>query len=291
MNKILLAPMGWEERFIKGVLLDAERFSPQTILLPFSVKYEQRTKKYREAILRYAEGKSICCIEREFDYTDDILLYSEVIKFLEEYINRKDEVVLFNYTSTPRDIIWFVLHFLSCTGIKAELSYYRPKDYAEAQLSFNAGCPRMIIKRSGIVYPDKPTCILALSGYDAERLAQLNQQFEPRKILIGKQTGNQLKNEERNVSISSSIVDEFSFDCYDTSEESIKFLQDKALALLDEYNIIAASLGPKPCAITLFNLTQRIPEIGLVYIPANDYNEQYSTGLDESKTVFSERVW
>ena len=208
---------------------------------------------YRNNIEKYLKGKKIEQVSIELDYSDDVCLYKKIIEFLSSNIKGQD-VFRFNYTTSPRDIIWYTLHYLQFNHIHTELSYYRPDDYAKGHLSCNAGSPRLIIKRSGIVFPDKHTCVLALSGFDAERLAQINHQFEPKKILIGRQTGAQFENLTRNVSFNSSIVEEFPFDCYDISDSSLDILKNKIVPLIEEYNVIASALGPKPCAVTLFDL-------------------------------------
>lgn len=291
MSKILLSPAGWEERFLRGTIADIEEFDIEHLLIPYSIKYASHTELYRRELKKYASSKSIVFSEFDLDYNDDIALYKGVSFFLSNYIKSNKVKLYFNITSTPRDFIWYVLHYISINNIKTFFSYYRPEFYAPGYLSCNAGRPRLVLKRSGIVYPDKQTCILALSGYDVERLSQLKYQFEPKVILIGRQTGNQFENIPRNATIDSPIVKEFDFDCYDVSDSSISIIKNILSPYLNEYNILSASLGPKTCAITLFYITQLIPEIGLVYIPANDYNLEYSRGIDLQKAIHLESSW
>lgn len=286
IRQILIAPAGWEERYELGVYKDCERLTPTTILIPYSSQYADLTLAYRERISEFAAVNKIEIITRELNYLKDISLYVEIHDMLLKNVGSTD-TVLFNFTSTPRDILWNILNYLVSSKINTALSYYKPMNYDIESISCNAGKPKLIIKKSGISFPDRATCILALSGYDQERLSQLVNQFEPKKILIGRQIGEQLDNKQRNVTLSQPHVEEFEFNCYDTSNDSIEALSKKVEPFFDEYNVIATALGPKPCAITLFLLTQKYPQVGLVYIPAMDYSKRYSTGIDEDYFFYS----
>lgn len=291
-EKILLAPAGWEQRFEEGVYVDIEQFSPSKIVIPFSNEYATRTLPFRERIKFKAEASGIEYFEAAHDYTDAILLYKSLLSEFESEIFETSSV-RFNVTTAPRDLIWYTLHFLSEKKIPTEFSYFRPLEYG-TYLSRDARAPRFVLKRSGIAYPDRPLCILALAGFDEERLSQLKQRYEPRKMLIGRQTGSQLGNMHRNTASerdSTDIESYFDFDCYDTSNSALEILCEKLDKFAGQHNIIAASLGPKPSALTLFNLTQIRPEIGLVYIPAGDYSETYSRGVDFTSRTLSVIYW
>ncbi len=280
-DKILLAPAGWEERYYHGMLIDIGEFSPSKIWVPYSNEYEDRTKPYRTQIRDYAYQNKIQYIETAHDYHDSISLYKSLLVEFKNQLSR-ESVVRFHATTTPRDMIWYLLHFLSEEKVHTEFSYFRPNGYG-SYLSRDAKSPNLVLKRSGIAYPDLPTCILVLSGYDEERLSQLKQRYEPKVMLVGHQTGDQLENKIRNVFGSQEPTDDdifFDFDCFDPSDESVRNLCQKVDALSEQFNIIAASLGPKPSALALFKLTQIKPEIGLVYIAANDYSSDYSSGID-----------
>jgi hypothetical protein len=291
-ERILLAPAGWEQRFEEGVYIDIEEFQPSKILIPFSKGYAERTLSCRNRIRAKVQSLNVEYLECEHDYCDAISLYKSLLVVFEQYVFAASKI-RFNVTTAPRDLIWYALHFLSEKKTPTEFSYFRPLDYGAYQ-SRDARAPRLVLKRSGIAYPDQPTCILVLSGFDEERLSQLKQRYEPKKMLIGRQIGDQLGNKHRNTSAECDSTDEksyFNFDCYDITDNSVKILCEKIDELTEMHNVIAASLGPKPCALTLFKLTQLRPEVGLVYIPAGDYSENYSSGIDLNLRTLTEVSW
>lgn len=289
-KRIFITVAGWEPRFIEGCKNDLEIFSPNTVLIFFSSEYEDWTLANREAMRELCHVKNIHLVESAHVFRDQAQSFGSVNTVLEEVIRDDASLVRFNSTTAPRDIIWSVLHYLNTKDVRTEFSYYRAKSYG-AWLSRDAASPRLVIKRSGVMFPDLPTCLLVLSGYDDHRLDQLVRKFEPRLVLLGVQTGEQLKNKERNCPEIKDLgekVIRFDFDCFDTSAQSIDFLLGKIKPLIGEYNIIAASLGPKPSALTLFRLTNKSPHVGLVYIPAQEYNHEYSEGTDLSNFTVAE---
>jgi hypothetical protein len=291
-EKILIAPAGWEERYSDGLIIDIDEFQPNKILIIFSEKYAERTEPARKKIQEKALLSSAKYLEYQFDYVDEVNLYNSVVDLLTQHISECDEI-RFNSTTTPRNLIWYILHYLADKKINTQFSYFRPEKYSEEYLSRDAKEPKFVLKCSGIVYPDLPTCILVVSGYDEERLFQLKQKYEPKKMLIGRQTGEQYDNKERNYFNKHEQIDieYFDFDFYDTSNESVILLSEKLNSFEDEYNIVAASLGPKPSALLLFKLIQIKPDIGLLYIPAGDYSQNYSIGIKKRSQKLEVITW
>ena len=291
-KKILFSPAGWEPRYEAGVYIDLEEFAPSEIIVPFSSGYHSRTTDIRGRIRDKATSAGILYREMALDYTDPVSLYKELLAIFANNVPA-DSVLRFNCSTTPRDFIWYVLHFLSERKITTQFSYFRPLEYGE-YLSRDARAPRFVLKRSGIAYPELPMCILVLAGFDEERLSQLKQRYEPKTMLIGHQTGSQLGNKVRNSLLECENVEgeiHFDFDCYDLTEDSLKILIQQVDKLSESHNVVAASLGPKPGALTLFKLTQIRPQIGLVYISANDYSENYSSGINLESRTLNEMVW
>jgi hypothetical protein len=280
-NRILLIVAGWEERFLLGAKRDIEDFQPERVVVLFSDKYAEWTSQHRASLQEICDTTRLPYSEFNLDFSDPIHSFPQLGLILNEQLPQSLHV-RFNGTTTPRDIIWTVLHILSARGDQIEFSYYQVEGYGE-WLSRDAEVPRLVIKRSGLMYPDLNTCLLVLSGYDDHRLGQLIRKFEPRKVLVGRQIGQQLGNAERNrpdIKDFGTEIEFFEFDCLDPTSNSEQSLIRKLEPLTESYNIVAASLGPKPSAAILFKVTNKLPSIGLVYIPAKEYNIAYSNGAD-----------
>jgi hypothetical protein len=293
-KNILIAPASWEDRFEDGVYFDIDDFKPSMLIVPFSERYAERTLSVRDRIRTRSEDLGIIFLEYEVNYLDQVSSYNKTMEFLDDCVsNDNTDRVRLNASTTPRELVWYILHYLSCRLINSEFSYFKPESYTDDYLSRDAESPRLVIKSSGIVYPDLPTCILVISGYDHERLLQLKQRYEPKKMIIGRQVGTQFSNEIRNFFdvIDDDSISFIDFDAYDISKNSVDKLCKEIDSLDDNYNIIAASLGPKPSAVTLFQLTKKRPVVGLVYIPAGDYSENYSSGIEISSRILKKLEW
>lgn len=286
-KRILITVAGWEERFFGGMRNDISAFAPEIVLNFYSTDYSEWTAKGRAELEVLCTAKNITYKATELDFKDQVSSFAKLNESL--HLDLPDSsVVRFNATTAPRDIIWLLLHHLQSRSIHAQFSYYRALGYGD-WLSRDARPPRLVMKRSGIMYPDLPTCLLILSGYDYHRLGQLIRKFEPRKVILGIQTGTQLGNKERNKPTPNGHVEDttqFGLDCFDARPEVAEAILSQIGPLMSDYNIIAASLGPKPSALTLFRLTNIAPQIGLVYNPAAEYNQNYSHGVDlENVTI------
>lgn len=247
----------------------------------FSNEYADWTKPYRVSIQEFCETVHLPYSEFNLDFSEPSRSFPQLGRVLNEQLPQSSHV-RFNGATAPRDIIWTALHILSARGDQIEFSYYRVESYGD-WLSRDADAPRLVIKRSGLMYPDLNTCLLVLSGYDDHRLGQLIRKFEPKKVLVGRQVGLQLGNAERNRPDTRDFgveIEFFEFDCFDQTPYSEQSLIQKLEVLTESYNIVAASLGPKSSAAILFKVTNKLPSVGLVYIPAKEYNSAYSKGAD-----------
>lgn len=288
-TKILVSIAGWEERFLKGMEGNLTNFSPDVVHVLYSKAYAGWTENNRNELKQLIEKQGKVYSQTEHDFDDPAACYESVWKSISEVVRSSSDEVLFDATTATRELIWYLLHFLKTIGVKTDFIYYRASSYG-GWLSRDAQAPHLVLKSSGVMYPDLPTCILALSGFDDERLWQLFRRYEPRKMLLGVQVGDQLENTKRNVPLQSRNFENaecFDFDSFDVSDNSFEILRNIVAPLLSDYNIIAASLGPKPGALSLFRLTQEFKQIGLVYIPAKEYCREYSSGIDWTNKSFA----
>lgn len=284
---IIISVASWEERFVKGAEHLIDTMSPNKIVILYLQEFSERTANNRKLVSQFAIARRIEIREVEIQFSTSIQCWSRLAKFLPEIIEHGSEVA-FDISTSPREVLWYTLHILDVLECQARWVYHRPLSYGDEWLSRNALSPRLLLKRSGIALPGRKTCLIALAGFDSERLAQLIERFEPARCFIGRQTGTQLNNDVRNaasdeVFANQKEIEIFDFNCYDTSPEAHKYLLSKIPDEIWEcYNVIGASLGPKPSAITMFDLTNIRPEIGLVYVPSGEYSANYSIGIDLS---------
>lgn len=293
MAKTLISFASWEPRFVKGVthLINTEDINKCVIV--YSVEYATRTASNRNELKRLAKECDVKLSEIKIEIETSIASWKQLVQELPQYITGEIDT-LFDISTAPREPLWYILQILDAVGSKTHWIYHHPAAYTQSWLSRNSQSPRLILKRSGIALPGKKTCIIALAGFDHERLAQLIERYEPIKCFVGRQTGNQLDNPSRNTGFNEMFVNQkevtvFDFDCYDASNEAVqRLLAQLPIKMWGNYNVIGASLGPKPSAITMFKLTQIHPEMGLVYIPSDEYNPDYSSGIDLNKTSCGE---
>ena len=99
--------------------------------------------------------------------------------------------------------------------------------------------------------------------------------FEPHVLVVGLQHGKQFQNEERNLKRPERLgqlirnIKTFEIDAYST-DHGFSAIVEQIKPLLPDYNIIAASLGPKTSAIAMFRVIAEFPEIAwLTHRPVN----------------------
>ena len=165
--------------------------------------------------------------------------------------------------------------------------YHRPQSYSKDWLTRDTDRPRLVYQHSGIAKLGKPTALLLLNGFDSERAEQLIQFFEPHLLVVGLQSGKQYENDERNYSRGERLdkltrnIKTFEIDAY-SADHGFSAIIEQVKPLLADYNIVAASLGPKTSAIAMFRVVTEFPEIAIAYAPSRQFNIGYSSGIGDS---------
>ncbi len=197
--------------------------------------------------------------------------------------------VMLDISTMPREVIWWSLKFLQRENCAVSFVYHRPGGYSQEWLTRDTGEPRLVYQCSGIARLGQPTGLLLLSGFDLDRAQRMIQYFEPSLVLLGIQGGNQFENISKNIDPARALTDRMTlakpFDVNAFGEDmGFQAMLDAIHPNLASHNFIAASLGPKVSAISLFRLHSTYPEIALTYAPSRQFNSEYSTGIGDAIT-------
>jgi hypothetical protein len=280
----VIAVAGWEERFAKGLHLDVTANRPTHVFLFVFEEYLSQTDTSRKEISKFAEDNSVRYTEIPVR-RDPRALWNKIRDtFSTDHWSGRS--VLVDITTMPREVIWWTFSRLRAANCSVSYIYYRPTGYARDWLTRDTDQPRLVYQHSGVSVFGRPTCLLLMSGFDTDRAAQLIQFFEPAKVLIGVQVGTQHDNQTKNVERTKKLLERKSdINFFDVDA----FSPDHGLAEIDSaidpyvtnFNIVAASLGPKPSAVALYFLQRKHTDIALAYAPSKEFNMAYSGGIGE----------
>ena len=290
-NNIFFICPSWEDRSLLGFKQNCDDVKTNKVI---ALRKEQPINEY-EISDCIDKISSIC--------TQQAIVYEEVI-WKENPIENSEQlncclsklgandIVYIDITTMPRDIIWTLLFFLNQRPNHVLIRYYQPKSYHGSWLSKEPYSPRLLLKHSGIIELGKPQCVVIITGFDEERTRQIVSKFEPQKVVLCIQRGEQFNNNDRNeASIHELIcknigvpdISSVGIDCYgaDFGKKTI----DDLLSSLSAYNVIIASFGPKPSAIGVYMSYEDHPEIALCYVPCKEYNKEYCKGIGGLYTI------
>jgi hypothetical protein len=282
---LLITVASWEDRFLLGLerSLSNDRISDVVCLA--SKRYEQETAPMRERARLGGGGSASLMTTRLFDFEDQVECYREMAQVADDPRVASAERVVLDVSTAPRTLVWMLLGFLK-KRIDAVVIRYQPAaKYASWQTN-EEGDPRLVLNRSGIMYPDKPTCLVMLCGPEISRAEKMFYRFEPRKALVLRDPlAAQFGTVKRLPVEYGSAVEELEFDNKDLGKENLKSLEGIVAPYLDTHNVVAASLGPKMGAILLFKLSERQDQIALSYVISGRHNLEATEGIGEASDV------
>ena len=211
---------------------------------------------------------------------------AENLRILKDRVDLQSQKtpILVDISTMPREVIWHLFWLCESTTIPLNYIYYSPAGYSSNWQSRNFERPRLIHKLSGIASPKLPTALVLTVGFDIQRVHQLVRFFEPSKLFIGLQTKSRF---EQNTEKMRQYEDEFGtvdgralfmIDAYG-DDRGLGILRQQVKSMGVNYNILLGSLGPKLTSIPVFRIQRERQDIGLVYAPANEFNEKYSKGI------------
>ncbi len=280
---------GWEERFRLGIQRDLEIHRPSDVVIFAFTEYLKATEQHRAEIERLAKGMGTRYVEVQLPWGPVEVWNAIRDSFAApEWVGR---ATLVDISTMPREVIYWAFSFLHSVEADIQYVYYRPDRYAPEWVSRDTDRPRLVYQHSGISEFGKETCLLLVSGFDTDRAAQLMQFFEPREVLVGVQLGEQFDNQAKNAGRIEqrlhrrSDVKMFQLDAY-SPDHGLAAIADALKEKIGKYNVVAASLGPKPSAVALYRLHCSHRDIALAYAPSRQLNLDYSSGIGEAVTGF-----
>ena len=288
----LLAVTSWEDRFELGMKrFLGNNYVQQVILLDF-VDYADNTANNTNRLKGFLDDQKIKSNLIQLNHNDNKGNW----KIVMDTINNLTGSLVVDMSTMPRDIIYFSLyHAGKSEKIKKLYCLYNcPEGYSNDNWLTSDPCkPQLIYNMSGIFEMERDTILIILTGFDRKRVEQLLNYYEPKKVYMGLQTGEQYQNNilnaERYVEFFKSFlkINRFDLDAYVKGDYGFSKIEEIIKENSDS-NIIAASLGPKPSSIALFRLNKKYPNIGLIHVPVITYNMNYSFGINQKKTIFEQ---
>lgn len=282
----LITCAGWEDRFLDGLKHNIESHNIKNIIVLIVNEFTEKTEKNLTKLKEYLGNDGFKRIE--IFLSDDAQTWKN-IEALFNSLSISNQSLCLDITTMPRFLIWFVMHFSDYHNNNVEYVYYQPKRYEECEwLTSDTEEPRLVFKHSGLFLPDQSTILIIQTGFDIERVNQLIYSYEPEKIFLGAQIGEQFNNAIKNLKkhkehLQYQEVEYFEIDAY-SGDYGYANLEKIILDYKDTRNIIVSSFGPKPASLTMYKLNQKYPEIGLSYVLVKNYN-CYSHGTDVENAI------
>jgi hypothetical protein len=272
----LITVASWEERSPAGVERSLGAGAISTVVCVASTRYKEETRAARDRIARACEHAGVAHEPYIFDFEDQVVTFRKVTAIAEKLASSR---VIFDISTAPRSIIWTLLGVLKSTLDSVTIRYSRALEYAAWQTS-EEGEPKLIINRSGIMFPDLPTCLVILCGPEISRAEKLCYQFEPKTALILRDTDASDFGDVKNLSRDyAEIAQEINFDNKDLTTPNMEVLHSVIAPFIGTHNIVAASLGPKLGSLVLFQLLERHEDIALSYVTSGKHNLNSTKGI------------
>ncbi len=276
MFDYLVSCVSWEGRFLDGIAYDRKEYEINECIFLIFNTYEEDKEKNLRAVSSFKNSQII-----ELNFYEPPSIYNKLKG--EFYSNKyKDKKILLDISTMPRETIWLTLLFLRSQTQDIEYIYHRPRQYGPGLLSYNPMFPRLIYKMSGIADATKPTLLIVTSGYDFERIDAIKYKYEPAILIILYSFNADYRQEDLSTELTKKYPNDIMIQIDAYNVDSVHAKLKEILSVYNsknEYNIVCASLGPKPTAISFFKLWQEFPAIGLCYTPSKDYNINYSKGI------------
>ena len=279
-GRTLLATASWEERYVLGVRASVETEDIERAIVFYSSRYANETEPQTKELEEFCRSRGTEFAAYKFDFEDQVATLRAVEAALKSLPAGDTHGLLFDISTTPRPVLWSVLEALGAKRDTVTIRYYPGGSYGDWQTD-EEGEPRLVLRRSGIMYPDQPTALVMLCGPEISRAQKMCLQYEPKSVHILRDPRADNYGEIRRLPHEyRSVAREIEFDNKDVGDANYRVLEELATKLLEAgNNVVAAALGPKLGALLLFRLSREHPEIGLGYVVSGRHNRTATTGL------------
>jgi hypothetical protein len=288
----LITVTSWENRFVEGIKRFLNNNTIQEAVLFDYEEYIAITKKNTDAIKEYLTNNKVSIKVIQLNHNNNISNWKVVKRTIDEIGGS----VVIDMSTMPRDIIYFSLfHAENSYNVNSLYCMYNsPERYSQDKwLTSDPSKPQLVYSMSGIYEMDKDNVLIIITGFDQKRVEQLLNYFEPRKVSLFLQTGDQYQNNILNAKQYKESFESFlhieilPINAY-SEDYGQADLEKLVVKERENSNIVIASLGPKPSAIAVYRLNKKYPDIGLIYVPVARYNETYSSGLSKKNPIFEQ---
>lgn len=278
---VLIAVASWEERFAAGTERSLGLGGVSDVICLASTRYAGETRAASDRVRQACDYAGARFDRREVDFEDQVTTYRLISAIAAGENVGAARDVIFDLSTAPRSVTWMVLGALRRVRSSIVVRYHRALEYGDWQTT-EEGEPKLIINRSGIMYPDLPTCLVMLCGPEISRAEKLCYRFEPKKALVlrdplAAQFGSVKNLPQDYADVSEEIV----FDNKVFSDDNLDTLEQTIRPYLDNHNIVAASLGPKLGALVLFRLSERHEGVALSYVTSGKHNLAATRGIGD----------
>jgi hypothetical protein len=281
----LITVASWEDRFAEGtarILADHSIRSAHVFCVD---KFSAWSLESRKRVADATDERGVIYDEVELPSDSPVQAWTDaIVPTVNKIAN--NACVLVDVSTMPREVIWQVFWLLSRKNCSVRYVYHRPGGYGD-WLSRDPGKPRLAYKMSGLSKLNDRTALVVLAGYDVDRVQHLVATYEPSITLLGLQKDSvdpqnaDRMTQQRKAFEKDPTVHVFEIDAY-SADHGEKSIREAIMANTNEQNLILTSMGPKLSAIALFKMHWGDESLGLVYLPANEFNKDYSHGIGDS---------
>lgn len=280
-KKVLISTASWEERFSLGMNRLIDEGCIVRIIVFYYEEYISLTHDCRCSVMEKAKGSSVLYEEYKLSFNDTVESWNAVMNLIRSIDQNED--VLLDISTMPREVVWYICDEFVRARKKIMYVYNPPEKYAD-WLSRDPGRPRFLYRLGGVHEIGKKTLLFIQTGFDVERTKHLVRVYEPDMLILALQSGEQYENSEKNIEAHKlafknlSGTEYIEIDGYNY-DDSLVVVKERLIGLANNYNIIVASLGPKVCSMAIYKFREDMPDIALIYVPSNEYNDKYSYGI------------